>query len=294
MRGRVSLPVLVALLLAAIPLHASPTISMESPSATPLALPLVPNLSAGAAAKPTPTPVASASTGAAIKSAAMRRAADAFNQKDFETVLKIAETRFREDPNDPEVINLRGAALSELRRFDEARPVFEEALRIKPDHFWARFNLIEMDFMSGKFPVARQGFEAMKPRGKAEDELLDFKIVLTHLAENNTDAAQSVADTMPFPCESAAWYASRAALAFHMGDRSRAHEYLAESERVFPGALSGFLLQTLTDFGMSPSQEEFAATPRPVAPVQPADPDADPDARRFTLDFRDGDFSIAR
>ena len=49
-RGRMSLPVLVALLLAAVPLHAAPTISMESPSATPLGLPLVPNLNASASA----------------------------------------------------------------------------------------------------------------------------------------------------------------------------------------------------------------------------------------------------
>jgi|GEM_PF-5409192 len=184
-------------------------------------------------------------------SAVFGRAAEAFRKKDFEQVLRLLETPGLAGSPDPEVLNLHGAVLTELKRYDEAVVFFRRVLEKKPDHFWARFNLAEVDFMAGRYAAARNGFQAMKTGIPPENELLDFKTVLAWLKENNRDEAQKVLEEMPSPGRTAAGYAARSAFAFHGGDKTKAREYLAESERKFPGQLGGFLGATLADFGMT-------------------------------------------
>lgn len=184
-------------------------------------------------------------------SAVFGRAMEAFRKKDFEQVLRLLEHPALAGSPDPEVLNLHGAVLTEMKHYDEAVVFFRRVLEKKPDHFWARFNLAEVDFMAGRYAAARKGFQAMKSDMTAQNELLDLKTVLAWLKENNRDEAQKVLEGMPSPGRTAAWSATRAALAFHGGDKAKAREVLAEADRKFPGQLDGFLGATLADFGMT-------------------------------------------
>lgn len=184
-------------------------------------------------------------------SAVFGRASEAFRKKDFEQVLRLLENPALAGSPDPEVLNLHGAVLTELKRYDEAVVCFRRVLEKKPDHFWARFNLAEVDFMAGRYAAARKGFQGMKSDMPAQNELLDFKTVLAWLKENNREEAQKILEGMPSPGRTAAGTSARAAFAFHGGDRAKAREYLAEAARQYPGQLEGFLGATLADFGMT-------------------------------------------
>ncbi len=131
-------------------------------------------------------------------------------------------------------------------------------------------------------------FLAMKPAGKREDELLDLKIVLTYLKTDDTAGASAHADKMPFPADTAAWYAAQAAVAFQSQDRAKALAWLAESERVFPGQLEGFLMKTMREAGMDFSMDEIGVVPAPVVVVPPENSREE----SFTLDPRTSDYLL--
>lgn len=222
-----------------------------------------------------------------------KRLAIAFHSKDYSRVLGIIEGQFPHGVDDPEILNIQGATLAELKRHEEAVALFKKVLELEPKHFWARFNIAEIEMLEGRTASARSKFQAMKPAGDKEDEILDLKIALTYLIEDRRTEAQKVVDAMKFPASSPARYVALAALAFYDGDRSRAHEYLVDSESVFPGQLAGFFLRTLEDAGMSPTVAEVVAVP-PSSPLPniPSDPEATAERPALPLDLRANDMTL--
>lgn len=223
-----------------------------------------------------------------------RRLAIAFYSQDYERVLSMIEGQYPNGTTDAEILNIQGAALAELHQHEQAVAIFKQVIEIEPKHFWARFNIAEIDMLEGRTAAARAKFLAIKPAGDVEDEILDMKIALTYLLDDRPDDAKKVVDAMPFPASSPAWYVAQAALAFHANNRTEAHSYLASSERVFPGALAGFYLRTLEDAGMSPTLAEALAVPASaVIPDVPNDPDAKEQRPALPLDLRASDLAIS-
>ncbi len=222
-----------------------------------------------------------------------RRLAIAFHSRDYERVLTMIEGQFPNGADHVEILNIQGAALAELKRHDQAVAIFRQVLERDPTHFWARFNIAEIDMLEGRTASARAKFQAIKPAGEKENEILDMKIALTYLVEGKREPAVKIIEAMKFPSSSPARYVALAALAFHDGDRALAHQYLMESEKVFPGQLAGFYLRTLEDAGMSPTLLEAVSVP--VSPNLPYIVDApDSSAKRpvLPLDLRANDLTL--
>ena len=66
----------------------------------------------------------------------------------------VSEKLLRAKPTDPMILNLHGIALVGLGKFDEARVVFEKALKNNSDFAAAEINLAKLDRREGKFADA--------------------------------------------------------------------------------------------------------------------------------------------
>ena len=185
-----------------------------------------------------------------VRSEAFGRAAEAFKRKNYPQALAVLDAELKEG-EDPEVLNLRGAVLTEMKRFDEARPCFLRVLELSPGHFWAGFNLAECELLAGRTESAREKFQALKAGRPAEDELLELKIVLSHLVARQVAEARKRVDALPVVSVTAAGDAARAAVAFYEGDKAKAREWLARAEDAHPGEMEGFLRTTLEEAGLT-------------------------------------------
>lgn len=148
----------------------------------------------------------------------------------------------------PEILNMRGAALSELGRKKEAAAMFEWALDGDPSHFWARYNLAEIALMDGNLALARKHFLGITPQDPAQKELLSLKLVLIDLRSD--DAASARRQLPGWPPASAAGYAAYAAMAHHEGNDGQRTAILAEARRLHPDEWGIFLQKTLKESGV--------------------------------------------
>ncbi|MCX6969855.1 MAG: tetratricopeptide repeat protein [Verrucomicrobia bacterium] len=159
--------------------------------------------------------------------------------------MKILETG---SAPHPEILNMRGAVLSELGRKKEAAAMFEWALDGDPAHFWARYNLAELALMDGNLALARKHFVGITPQDPAQKELLALKLLLIDLRSD--DEASARRQLPEWPPISAAGYAAYAAMSHHEGNEPQCAAILAEARRLHPDEWGIFLKKTLKESGV--------------------------------------------
>ena len=177
----------------------------------------------------------------------MQKASGEFARGNYADCLKILEAEVGTVPH-PEILNMRGAALSELGRKKEAAAMFEWALDGDPAHFWARYNLAEIALMDGNLPLARKHFLGISPQNPAVKELLSLKLLLIDLRSD--DEASARRQLPEWPPVSAAGYAAYAAMAHREGNKPRCVEILGEARRLHPDQWDLFLQKTLKESGI--------------------------------------------
>ena len=177
----------------------------------------------------------------------MQKASGEFERENYSECLKILESEAGTVPH-PEILNMRGAALSELGRKKEAAAMFEWALDGDPSHFWARYNLAEIALMDGNLALARKHFLAIDPQDPEQKELLALKLLLIDLRSDDESSARR---QLPgWPPASAAGYAAYAAMAHHEGNEPQRAAILAEARRTHPDQWGIFLEKTLKESGV--------------------------------------------
>ena len=177
----------------------------------------------------------------------LQAAARAFRIGDYAGCLRTLETADGVLPH-PEILNLRGAALSELGRRKEANAMFEWALEADPSHFWARFNLAESALMDGDLAMARTRFLAMNPADPVQSELIALKLTL--IAHSGGDLSAARRNLPPWPPVSAAGYAAYAVVAHAEGNDPKFHALLSEARQKHPDQWDNFLVKTLKESGL--------------------------------------------
>ena len=177
----------------------------------------------------------------------LQKASEEFQRENYRECLKILEAETVSAPH-PEILNMRGAALSELGRKKEAAAMFEWALDRDPAHFWARYNLAELALMDGNLALARKHFIGIVPQDPGQKELLALKLVLIDLRSN--DEASARRQLPEWPPVSAAGYAAYAAIAHHDGNEAQRAAILAEARRVHQEEWGIFLVKTLKESGV--------------------------------------------
>ncbi len=180
--------------------------------------------------------------------ALLRDSMRSFSQRDFATALSIVQKAEQQYLATPMSINVRGAVAIEEKRFDEGRQLCIEALKQDPKFYPARFNLAEIPFVQGKYAEARNLFQKLQEE-HPKDELLQFRVLLTHLLEKNDPAAREALDQVPFLSNSPIYYYSNAAWEFAHGNEKEALSWIDRGNWVFPPAKTRNYADVFYDLG---------------------------------------------
>ena len=146
------------------------------------------------------------------------------------------------------MLNLKGAAYTKKKEYDQAIASFRTALELSPGLFAAQFNLGEVHFLQRQYPEALAIFRDML-NGDPRNELLQFKVFLCHLQLEDELAAKKALSTMKFPGDTPSWYYSQAAWEFSKGNKRKASDYLSGARFIFPGKTEIFD-ETFADLGL--------------------------------------------
>src|SRR5215472_7048460 len=112
----------------------------------------------------------------------------AFYSNSYPEALKELDALDARQPDLAESQNLRGVILMREGIYDKAEAALQEALRIDPKFWNARFNLAEIPFLKKDWVEARKRFQDMLASNAAElqgeaTQLIQYKILLTYLLE---------------------------------------------------------------------------------------------------------------
>ncbi len=148
----------------------------------------------------------------------------------------------------PVSLNILGAIAIEEKKFEEGRRLCIEALKMEPKFFPARFNLAEIPFVQGNYAEARAMFEKLQ-EDEPRDDLLRFRIFLTHLLEKNEATAKEQLDAIPLINDTPISFYANAAWDFAHGREESAKNTLAAGFRTFPPARHINFIEVFYDLG---------------------------------------------
>jgi Tfp pilus assembly protein PilF len=181
--------------------------------------------------------------------AAIERVLADFEDEKYDSALAQLEELQKARPNDPLILNLFGSVYLKKQNYQKAERSFRESLQNEPGFFPANYNLGELLFLQGKFPQAREHFQAMRA-SDARNELLQFKVGLCDLQAGEIDRAKRVMNAIKYPGDSPAWYYGQAALANKEGDTAKAREYVRGAKYVYGPEKTALFDETFETLGL--------------------------------------------
>jgi tetratricopeptide (TPR) repeat protein len=138
-------------------------------------------------------------------------------------------------------LNVRGAVAIEQHRYEEGERYCQQALKIHPGFFPAKFNLCEIPFLQGKYAEARAKWEEMLtsyPPNNAKDdgtpELLAYRIFLCFVLEKDKEKAKQWLEKIPFPSLTPAYHYANAVWERDQGRMEKWQWWLEQAEYVWP------------------------------------------------------------
>ncbi len=154
----------------------------------------------------------------------------------FETLetLNKAEKIFSKSV---ELLNLKGSCYVEMRIFDKAELVFNEALEISPNNPSVKFNLAECKFVSRQWQESHDKFQEllrlMPVNEIAMSRLIEFKILLCKKKLGLHQEAKILAEKYDHQDDSPYYYYAQAALAYDNKELVKGDEWTARANRIF-------------------------------------------------------------
>src|SRR5438034_10508885 len=129
----------------------------------------------------------------------------AFDSGKFAEALKQLDDIDARQPELAASKNLRGVIQMRQGNYDQAEAALQDAVRIDPKFWNARFNLAEIPFLRKDWPEARNRFEQLLSNGESDlakeaSQLIQYKILLTYLLggkDNMVGAIQAKLELSP-------------------------------------------------------------------------------------------------
>ncbi|WP_075087964.1 hypothetical protein [Verrucomicrobium spinosum] len=157
-------------------------------------------------------------------------------QKNFDALQKLDEAELLQ-PSSPLIPNVRGSIFTAMRDIPKARENFEKARSLSPEAFEPKFNLVELDYVEGKYPEAEAGFSKLLtdyPKLKLEvRHLSQFKVLVCRLKQGDVSGAQEIAKNFTFMDDTPAYYYSKAAFAYQEGKKGEGNEWLGRAAGIY-------------------------------------------------------------
>jgi tetratricopeptide (TPR) repeat protein len=169
-------------------------------------------------------------------------------KRHYQAALKKAEAAEKLAPGNAEALNAQGAALVELKRYDEAAKALADAVAADPNSLPARYNQAEMLAMQKKYDDAAADFALLETQFGPQP-LIKYKIFLCKLLAGDTDDAETALRRMRYPEDGAAWYFAHVADRLKAGQRGEAKRLLSAAEAIH-GDETATYLETLQESGL--------------------------------------------
>src|ERR1700736_554417 len=160
----------------------------------------------------------------------------AFDSNNFSEALKQLDAIDARQPDLAESQNLRGVIMMREGLYDKAEAALDEALRIDPKFWNARFNLAEIPFLRKDWPEARKRFQdllssnAQELQGEAT-QLIQYKILLTYLLEGKENMVNSILAKFELSPDTPAVHYANAAIALHHKNTKQARDWMGQAEK---------------------------------------------------------------
>src|SRR5437016_11033095 len=206
-----------------------------------------------------------------VAKTAFEQGLQAYEQRDFDSAARLAEQADTAEPNQPQVLNLRGAILLEQQKYDEAERFFKQALTADPKFREAQFNLADVPFRNKDYAEARDRFQALLKQTPGGDknqaaQLINFRIFLTYLLEGKDSRAQKLMEQFQFSGDTPALYYAEAAWEFKHDNADKANDWITSARKIYPSASNAQYAAGFYDLGWL-KNAMVVSSPTPTASV---------------------------
>lgn len=156
-------------------------------------------------------------------------------------------------PKNPNLMNLKGSALVNLRDFDRAAKYFDECVQLYPGFWQAHFNAAEMNFVRKKWQVAEKDFRVLLAKDKSIEpqtlKLIEYKIILALIKQKKLDDAKTMINKYDSFDDSPLFYYSNAALNFEQDKRKEGEEWVTNARAVYNPQVNAIFEDSLSELG---------------------------------------------
>jgi Flp pilus assembly protein TadD len=166
----------------------------------------------------------------------------------YQAALDKATQAEKIRPADPGILNTKGAALVELRRFDEAAKALDAAVAADPKAFAPQFNQGEMLSLQKKYADAALQFALLQSRFGPLPRIKYNVYLMNALAGRKEDAIAALL-LMRYPEDGIAWYYAQAADCLLAGKPAEAKKLLATAAAIHREEVSAYR-DTLVNAGL--------------------------------------------
>src|SRR3984893_3402095 len=178
----------------------------------------------------------------------------AFDSNNFSEALIQLDAIDARQPDLAESQNLRGVIMMRQGIYDKAEAALNEALRIDPKFWNARFNLAEIPFLRKDWAQARERFQGLLSSNASElqgeaTQLIQYKILLTYLLDGKENMVDSILARFALSPDTPAVHYANAAIAFQQKNTKEARDWMAQAEKNFSPALNKLFAESLYEVG---------------------------------------------
>ncbi len=192
----------------------------------------------------------------------------AFDAGKFPEALKQLDAIDARQPDLAASKNLRGVILMRQGNYDQAEAALNEAARIDPKFWNARFNMAEIPFLKKDWPEARKRFEQLLSTGQSDlakeaSQLIQYKILLTYLMEGKSNMVDSILAKLELSPDTPAVDYVKAAVALQQKNEPEAKDWITAAEKNYSPQLNKLFVESLYEIGWmeKPSGQRRASLP---------------------------------
>jgi tetratricopeptide (TPR) repeat protein len=192
----------------------------------------------------------------------------AFDAGKFPEALKQLDAIDARQPDLAASKNLRGVILMRQGNYDQAEAALNEAARIDPKFWNARFNMAEIPFLKKDWVEARKRFEQLLNTGQSDlakeaSQLIQYKILLTYLMEGKSNMVDSILAKLELSPDTPAVDYVKAAVALQQKNETEAKDWITAAEKNYSPQLNKLFVESLYEIGWmeKPSGQRRASLP---------------------------------
>src|SRR5437899_9666937 len=192
----------------------------------------------------------------------------AFDSGKFSEALKQLDAIDARQPDLAASKNLRGVIQMRQGNYDQAEAALQDAARIDPKFWNARFNLAEIPFLKKDWAEARKRFEQLLSSGESDlakeaSQLIQYKILLTYLQEGKGNMVDSILAKLELSPDTPAVDYVKAAVALQQKNQKEAKDWITAAEKNFSPQLNKLFAESLYEVGWleKPAGERHPSLP---------------------------------